>query len=142
MSKCTIDVSYYPFDMQMCELKFASWTTEVTRVSLCFTRLGLFVSCWLISLLKINMSIGLLDRKKILGLYSPSGVFELKKIWAERHEEHDPCCADKFADVTYEPRSYGYFVTEVTVTATIFLYGGGPSSSFSIISNPPFSSTS
>ena len=89
------------------------------------------------------MSIGLLDRKKILGLYSPSGVFELKKIWAERHEEHDPCCADKFADVTYEPRSYGYFVsTEVTVTATIFLYGGGPSSSFSIISSPPSSSTS
>ena len=28
-----IDVTYYPFDTQMCELKFASWTTEVTRVS-------------------------------------------------------------------------------------------------------------
>ena len=33
MSKCTIDVTYYPFDAQMCELKFASWSTEVTRVS-------------------------------------------------------------------------------------------------------------
>ena len=33
MSKCKIDVTYYPFDMQLCELKFASWTTEVTRVS-------------------------------------------------------------------------------------------------------------
>jgi len=80
MSKCTIDVTYYPFDAQMCELKFASWTTEVTR---------------------INMSIGDLDKDKILGLYSPSGVFELKKIYANRHEEHDPCCEDKFADVTY-----------------------------------------
>ena len=26
-------VTYNPFDMQLCELKFASWTTEVTRVS-------------------------------------------------------------------------------------------------------------
>ena len=33
MSKCTIDVTYYPFDAQRCNLKFASWTTEVTRVS-------------------------------------------------------------------------------------------------------------
>ena len=32
MSKCTMDVSYYPFDVQMCNLKFASWSTEVSRV--------------------------------------------------------------------------------------------------------------
>lgn len=31
MSKCTMDVSYYPFDVQMCKLKFASWSTEVSR---------------------------------------------------------------------------------------------------------------
>jgi len=80
MSKCTIDVTYYPFDAQKCELKFASWTTEVTR---------------------INMSIGSLNKREILGLYSPSGVYELKRIWAERHEQKDPCCTDSFADVTY-----------------------------------------
>jgi hypothetical protein len=28
-----LDVTYYPFDAQYCELKFASWTTEVNRVS-------------------------------------------------------------------------------------------------------------
>merc|ERR1711892_1199031 len=49
----------------------------------------------------MNMTIGHLDKEKILGLYSPSGVFELKRIYAERHEEQDPCCEDKFADVTY-----------------------------------------
>jgi len=80
MSKCTIDVTYYPFDAQKCELKFASWSTEVTR---------------------LNMTIGNIDRKKILSLYSPSGVFELKKIYARRHEMPDPCCVDAFADVTY-----------------------------------------
>ena len=35
MSKCTMDVTYYPFDVQMCELKFASWSTEVSRVIVC-----------------------------------------------------------------------------------------------------------
>ena len=29
-----------------------------------------------------------------------SGVFELKKIYARRHEMPDPCCVDAFADVT------------------------------------------
>ena len=32
MSKCKMDVTYYPFDVQTCELKFASWSTEVSRV--------------------------------------------------------------------------------------------------------------
>ena len=50
--------------------------------------------------LQINMSLGQINKRKILGLYSPSGVFELKKIYGERHEAFDPCCDEKFADVT------------------------------------------
>jgi hypothetical protein len=46
------------------------------------------------------MTIGHLDKDELLGLYSPSGVFMLKEIYAKRHEKHDPCCEDKFADVT------------------------------------------
>ena len=34
MTKCQIDVSHYPFDPQRCSLKFASWTTESTRLNL------------------------------------------------------------------------------------------------------------
>ena len=34
MTKCQIDVSHYPFDPQKCSLKFASWTTESTRLNL------------------------------------------------------------------------------------------------------------
>ena len=91
-----MDVTYYPFDVQMCELKFASWSTEVSRVGL-----EIFsISQNSIIFVQINISIGTIDKKKLLGLYSPSGVFELKRLWAERHEEKDPCCEDKFADVT------------------------------------------
>ena len=32
------------------------------------------------------MTVGKINKRKILGLYSPSGVFELKKIYAERKE--------------------------------------------------------
>jgi hypothetical protein len=34
MTKCQIDVSHYPFNPQRCSLKFASWTTEITRLNL------------------------------------------------------------------------------------------------------------
>ena len=32
VSKCEIDVKYYPLDAQNCSLKFASWSQEVTKV--------------------------------------------------------------------------------------------------------------
>ena len=59
-------MTYYPFDAQLCELKFASWTTEVTRVR---NRMMLL----LLTAPQINMTIGQIDKEKILGLYSPSG---------------------------------------------------------------------
>ena len=98
MSKCTMDVSYYPFDVQMCNLKFASWSTEVSRV--CELKSRFQIKIFQFLNYQINISIGTIEKKKLLGLYSPSGVFELKRLWAERHEEKDPCCEDKFADVT------------------------------------------
>ena len=65
-----IDVTYYPFDTQMCELKLASWTTEVTRVS--SLHLKRFTRA-LIDGPQINMTIGDISEKEILSLYSPSG---------------------------------------------------------------------
>ena len=100
-----IDVTYYPFDTQLCELKFASWTTDLARVGGASRRLTY-------PPLQLNISIGDISEAEILGLYSPSGdqrqeqlhdlpgVFELKRFWAERHEDKDPCCSVPFADVT------------------------------------------
>jgi len=33
-SSCTIDVEFYPFDKQLCTLKFGSWTYDGYQVSL------------------------------------------------------------------------------------------------------------
>ena len=40
MTKCQIDVSHYPFDPQRCSLKFASWTTERTRLNMSIGKLA------------------------------------------------------------------------------------------------------
>ena len=32
ISKCEIDVRYYPLDEQKCDLKFGSWSQEATKV--------------------------------------------------------------------------------------------------------------
>jgi hypothetical protein len=51
----------------MCELKFASWTTEVSRVG------GGGTSPQFTTYFQINMSIGDIPKEEILSLYSPSG---------------------------------------------------------------------
>ncbi len=33
-STCTIDVSYFPFDEQTCDIKFSSWTYDATFLDL------------------------------------------------------------------------------------------------------------
>jgi len=81
MSKCKIDVTYYPFDTQRCELTFASWTDAVSR---------------------INLTIGnQVDKEEMRNGYSPSGIFKLEDFWAERSERNDACCEEPFADITY-----------------------------------------
>ncbi|XP_023332575.1 neuronal acetylcholine receptor subunit alpha-7 [Eurytemora carolleeae] len=80
MSKCALDVTYYPFDAQQCELKFASWSRDISRMNITMTKV---------------------ERETILAMYSPSDVFELKKIFARGNKMPDPCCERTFSDVTF-----------------------------------------
>jgi len=36
MSTCSIDITNFPFDVQECELKFGSWTYDVTKLNILF----------------------------------------------------------------------------------------------------------
>ena len=95
-SKCEIDVTYYPMDAQNCSLKFASWSQEITKVWSMHCYL-----IWCIILFKLNLSVGTeITQKQILTLYTVNKEFELKEFFAVRHETPDPCCVEKFADVT------------------------------------------
>ena len=83
LSKCSVDVTYYPFDAQQCELKFASWSTDMSRINLSMNE---------------NQSKG---KRKILDLYTKSGEYELKRIHAKRHQIKDPCCSEEVAYISY-----------------------------------------
>ena len=49
----------------------------------------------------MNLTLGTdLSKKEILSLYTVNKEFELKEFFGTRHETPDPCCAEKFADVT------------------------------------------
>jgi len=44
-SSCTIDVQYFPFDQQECQMKFGSWTFNGDQVSLSIC-LFIYSSTW------------------------------------------------------------------------------------------------
>lgn len=60
-SRCAIDITYFPFDDQKCDLHFGSWTYDGLRVNL------------------VNVSTGA-DLKS----YMPSGEFEMVEAPVER----------------------------------------------------------
>ena len=65
------------------------------------------------------MTVGKINKRKILGLYSPSGVFELKKIYAERKEVKVTTIIIFFVNTTYHDDNY------VHLPLVIILYSGG-----------------
>ena len=93
-------------DAQNCSLKFASWSQEVTKVSIASRYLQ--EEDWaqgtlshLFKRFQLNLVIGTsISTHKIMSLYSINKEYELKEFYALRHETPDPCCKDDFADVT------------------------------------------
>lgn len=43
-SACTIDVTFFPFDLQNCSMKFGSWTYDGSQVSFSSTVCVLYIS--------------------------------------------------------------------------------------------------
>uniref|UniRef100_A0A3Q3VRB6 Uncharacterized protein n=1 Tax=Mola mola TaxID=94237 RepID=A0A3Q3VRB6_MOLML len=73
---CNMDVRWFPFDIQRCELKFGSWTFDG----------------WL---LDIRM------KEADVSGYMPSGEWDLLEVPGGRHEVFYDCCAEPYPDVTF-----------------------------------------
>jgi nicotinic acetylcholine receptor len=71
-SSCKIDVTFFPFDDQICQIKFGSWTYSGLQVDL------------------TNKS-----NTTDLTNYIISGEWELKKVTVERNVAYYPCCPDE-----------------------------------------------
>ena len=125
ISKCEIDVRYYPLDEQKCDLKFGSWSQEATKVAhnILLDFKDFFVP---LSSSLLPHPAQLAPGRKHQQEENPQLVHNQQRIWASRlwrwflindqivrklnifsgrrEESSDPCCEDKFANVIYTIR--------------------------------------
>ncbi|XP_057211121.1 cholinergic receptor, nicotinic, alpha 11 isoform X2 [Triplophysa rosa] len=76
MSTCNVDVRWFPFDIQKCELKFGSWSFDG----------------WLLDLQ--------MNEADISG-YMPNGEWDLVGVPGTRNELYYDCCKEPYPDVTF-----------------------------------------
>uniref|UniRef100_A0AAQ4PN59 Neuronal acetylcholine receptor subunit alpha-7-like n=1 Tax=Gasterosteus aculeatus aculeatus TaxID=481459 RepID=A0AAQ4PN59_GASAC len=76
VSTCTVDVRWFPFDIQRCELKFGSWTFDG----------------WLLDLQ--------MKEADVSG-YMTNGEWDLLGVPGGRHEVFYDCCPQPYPDVTF-----------------------------------------
>lgn len=77
-STCSIDTTYFPFDDQVCKMKFGSWAYDGFQVDV------------------LNRSTGV-----ELSNFVHNGEWELVDVKAIRNVVHYPCCPEPFPDVTF-----------------------------------------
>uniref|UniRef100_A0A8C1P0B3 Neuronal acetylcholine receptor subunit alpha-7 n=1 Tax=Cyprinus carpio TaxID=7962 RepID=A0A8C1P0B3_CYPCA len=75
-STCYIDVRWFPFDIQKCDLKFGSWT----------------YNGWLLDLQMQAVDIS---------TYIPNGEWDLVGVPGKRNELYYECCKEPYPDVTF-----------------------------------------
>ncbi|MGH0159830.1 UNVERIFIED_CONTAM: hypothetical protein FKN15_070210, partial [Acipenser sinensis] len=75
-STCYIDVRWFPFDVQKCDLKFGSWTHNG----------------WLLDLQMLEVDVS---------TYIPNGEWDLVGVPAKRNELYYECCKEPYPDVTF-----------------------------------------
>jgi len=77
-STCKIDITWFPFDDQECEMKFGSWTYDGGKLDL-----------------KLKSEIG------DTSTYILNGEWALLDVPAKRHDIFYECCPDPYLDITF-----------------------------------------
>lgn len=75
---CTIDITYFPFDEQKCNITFGSW-----------------------SYTKTNLDIRLTRDTADLNRYTQNGEWRLIALHAVKNTMYYTCCKDPYVDITY-----------------------------------------
>lgn len=79
ISTCSINIRWFPFDDQICEMKFGSWSYDESKINL-------------------TSKADTID----LSTYTESGEWEIIKVSATRNEEKYECCAEPYIDITFK----------------------------------------
>ncbi|KAL1122815.1 hypothetical protein AAG570_003141, partial [Ranatra chinensis] len=77
-SSCRMDVQYFPFDIQSCHMKWASWTYDGYQLEL------------------VQQS-----KEGDVSNYQPNGEFDLLSFTPEHHVQFYSCCPEPYPDITY-----------------------------------------
>ncbi|CAH1797211.1 unnamed protein product [Owenia fusiformis] len=91
-SSCEINVEFFPFDEQVCRMKFSSWTYDAYQVDL------IHVGQRLKNKGKDN---ALIERGVDLRDYYRSVEWDLLSAPARRNEKFYPCCVEPYPDITF-----------------------------------------
>ncbi|CAN7986654.1 unnamed protein product [Ixodes hexagonus] len=78
-STCKIDITWFPFDDQKCDLKFGSWTYHGYQLDL-----------------RVKS-----DEGGDLSSYIPNGEWDLIAVPGIRNEKEYACCPEPYIDITY-----------------------------------------
>ena len=88
-SSCIIDVEFFPFDIQLCIMKFGSWTydgLQVDLVHLCA---------------KDDTSTDVISKGIDLRDFYPSVEWDILDVPAQKNYKNYTCCPQPFPDITY-----------------------------------------
>ncbi len=117
-STCKLDVSFFPFDDQICALRFGSWIYDGRQV--CTARIQvLFGCCWKSIfatsstfssqssfLLRASLQVDVTNRSDKITIdkdsFTENGEWQIVSTAVERHVNKYPCCPNTtFPDLTF-----------------------------------------
>uniref|UniRef100_A0A8C4ZWN7 Neuronal acetylcholine receptor subunit alpha-7-like n=1 Tax=Gadus morhua TaxID=8049 RepID=A0A8C4ZWN7_GADMO len=76
VSTCSVDVTWFPFDIQRCEMKFGSWTFD-------------------------GWHLDMQMKEADISGFMPNGEWDLLEVPGTRNENFYDCCAAPYPDVTF-----------------------------------------
>ncbi|CAJ0578204.1 unnamed protein product, partial [Mesorhabditis spiculigera] len=103
-SMCPINVEFFPFDQQVCEMKFGSWTYGGLEVDLQHRDENVVSEFETVEGIDGTHEEPILVVKDGIDLsdYYPSVEWDILSVPGMRHEKRYPCCESPFIDITYE----------------------------------------
>lgn len=102
-STCKIDMTWFPFDEQKCEMKFASWTLNGNELDL------------------------IVESENYLSSFIENEEWQIKSFSSRRNEIYYACCPEPYVDVTFMlhiKRKSDYYHYNVIIPCVVIAFCG------------------